>query len=96
MTGKQRAALRAKAMDIKPIFNIGKDGLSDGVLSEISKALDDHELIKINILKNSFVDAKSAINEIAETLNAEPIQAIGGKMVLYRFSTKDGAKHIEF
>ena len=39
-------------------------------------------------------DAKSMIAEVAEKTGAEPVQAIGNKIVLYRLSGKDGIEHI--
>lgn len=50
LTGKQKRFLRASANRMRPIFEIGKNGLSKVWLDEISKALDSRELIKVNIL----------------------------------------------
>ena len=96
LTGKQRAALRKQANGLSPICIIGKDGVTENVLRSISESLDCRELVKISILKNSEERAKPLINELAARLNAEPVSAVGSKMVLYRRSDKDGVVHIEF
>lgn len=88
MTGKERAALRAQANKLQPIFQIGKGGVSDNLLKQLDEALEARELIKITILESAYEDTRDLCNEIAKELGAEPIQAIGSKFVLYRKSTK--------
>ena len=52
MTTKQRAYLKGLAMNIDPIFQIGKGGLTTEYLEGVEEALEARELIKINVLKN--------------------------------------------
>jgi RNA-binding protein len=73
---------------IKPVINIGKDGINTAVLESIDTALEARELIKINVLENAPITSRDAAIEIAGTLKAEPVQVIGKKFVLYRRSTK--------
>jgi len=95
MDSKIRAKLRAKASLLDPVCQIGLDGLTDNVVKTIDNVLENRELIKIKILQNSDCDAKILINTLAERLHAEPVQAIGRVMVLYRYSKKKNVKHIE-
>ena len=95
ITTKQRAKLKKLAHEITPSVQIGKDGLTENVVSQIDVVLENKELVKIKILKTADLDAKELINDLAKTLNAEPIIAVGGVIVLYRFSQKKGIKHIE-
>ena len=94
MTSKQRSKLISLAMNISATVQIGKNGLTDSVIEQISTSLEDHELVKIGVLKTADVTAKGIIAEVAEVLGAEPVQAIGNKIVLYRRSSKDGIEHI--
>ncbi len=96
MTSKQRANLRSMAQQLKPIFHIGKGGINDNMLADIVTALDAHELIKIDVLKSCELTAKEIINDLAAATGAEPIQAIGGRIVLYKRSTRKGFEHIVF
>ncbi len=96
MTSKQRATLRSYAMELNPIFNIGKGGISDNLIADVVTALEAHELIKLSVLRSSEFSAKELVDELAAATGAEPIQVIGSKIVLYKRSTKDGVKHIEF
>ena len=93
MESKTRAKLRAMANGLAPSVIIGKDGITDTLVRQISIELDARELVKISVLSNE-VDHKEILNKLAQTLNAEPISQIGKKMVLYRFSPKKNIKHI--
>ena len=84
MTSKQRAYLKSLAMNIEPIFNIGKSSLTDEILSAISEALEARELIKIAVLKNCIDDPKEIANAIAANTRSEVVQVIGKKIVIYK------------
>lgn len=91
---KTRSKLSAMAQKIKPIFQIGKNGLTDIVLKELGDALEARELIKISVIKTSELEARNIIDQLAKQLNAQPVSVIGSKIVLYRKSRKMGIKHI--
>lgn len=84
ITSKQRAYLRKLANGMEPIFQIGKGGVGDELLKQLAIALEARELIKVHILETALLETKSAANEIAAALGAEPVQAIGSKFVLYK------------
>ena len=86
ITSKQRAYLRKLANGINPIFQVGKGGINDNLITQINDALEARELIKITLLENSFLETKETCNELARLAGAEPVQAIGSKMVLYKES----------
>ena len=93
MTAKERAYLRSQAMTLKPIFQIGKNGITDNQVKDISDALEALELIKINALRNADDDVMSIANEIATKTNSELVQVVGNKITLYKKSEK-AKKHI--
>lgn len=84
LTGKQRTYLKGIAHSMKPITQIGKSGVTDNFLSQLDDALEAREIVKINILETSLLDAKETANDIAQALNAEFVQAIGNKFTIYR------------
>ena len=47
MTGKERAALRAQANGLVPLFQVGKGGISDALIKQTDDALEARELIKL-------------------------------------------------
>lgn len=89
LTGKQRSYLRAKANKLDPIFQIGKGGINESFIEQVDGALETQELIKINILQNSFVEPKEAIEELTKATGAEYVQTIGSKIIIYRESKKN-------
>jgi len=95
MTSKQRAYLRSLAMTMQPIVSIGKNGVTDSVISEIDNLLECKELIKISVLKNSDLSAKDVSECLQEETDAAIVQTVGSKITLYRFSKKDDIKHIQ-
>lgn len=95
ITSKQRAYLRSMANTITPIFQIGKGGISDTQTEQIALALEARELIKIHILDTAFADTKTVCSELAERLGAEPVQAIGSKLVLYKQAKNEKNRKIE-
>ncbi len=88
----EKKKLKAQAHHLKPIVHIGKEGMSDAVIKTIKKALDDHELIKVQFLETAFLDRKLDSIHLAEIVHAELIQVIGHKIVLYKEKKDDEAK----
>ena len=86
LTGKQRSYLKSLAMKLEPTVYIGKAELTDNVLAEIDNYLTAHELVKVKIQEGSELLPKDAANKAAEKLDAEFVQAIGRRFVLYRAS----------
>lgn len=88
ITSKQRAYLRSLAQSLDPIFQIGKGGIGEETVNQLSAALEARELIKARVLDNSGFTAKEAADIIAEATEAEVVACIGTKFVLYRRSKK--------
>lgn len=95
ITSKQRAYLRKISHTIEPIFQIGKEGIGDALTDGLDKALEKREIIKVHILETALLDTKETCNELAKKLNAEPVQAIGNKFILYRKAEDEKNRKIE-
>ena len=89
MTSKQRAYLRSLAINIHPILQIGKFGLSDNTIKQINDVLEARELIKINVLDTAPENIKDLGNEISSITNSIFVQSIGNKITLYRAKKKN-------
>ena len=85
LKGKQRAYLRSLAHPLKACFQIGKDGLSENLRTDVLNYLNKHELIKISILNNSFVTAGEVV-EFFDEVGIEFVQFIGRVLVFYKHS----------
>lgn len=80
----ERKAHRAEAHHLDPVVMIGNEGLTPAVRKEADAALSAHGLIKIRVLGDDR-DARDAIyQQLADELNAAPIQHIGKLLVLWR------------
>ena len=75
MNGKQKRYLRSLAVNIKPIVQIGKSGLSNEILTSIRNAADARELIKVNILQNSD-EVATDVAEAIEEMGLDVVQII--------------------
>lgn len=69
--------------------NIGKQGLTEPVLKEIDRRLDEHEIVKVRILKSALTvegveDRKKLAEMIAQRLKADAMEIRGYTLVLYR------------
>lgn len=95
ITTKQRAYLRKEAHTLEPIFQIGKDGVTDALLDALDKALEKREILKVHILETALLDTRETCDSIAKKLNAEPIQAIGNKFIIYRQAENEKNRKIE-
>lgn len=84
MTTKQRAYLKSLAMNMDSIFQIGKNGLTTENIESIEEAISARELIKVTVLKNCEDDVKELAYALAESTDAEVVQVIGRKLVLFR------------
>lgn len=86
MTSKQRAYLKGLAMNLDPIYQVGKASVTPEFIEGIREALEKRELIKISVLKNCADDPKELAVLIAERSGAQVVQVIGKKIVLYKES----------
>lgn len=89
ITTKQRAKLRGMANTIDAIFQIGKGGIGDALVAQVSDALRAREIIKLKVLENSIYSAREAAQELAEKTGADIVQVIGSKLVLYKRNEKE-------
>ena len=89
ITSKQRAYLRSLAQKLDPIFQVGKNGVNENQIEQISNALEAREIIKINLLNSTPDDKHTIANEIADKTNSDVVQIIGNKITLYRRSEKE-------
>lgn len=92
MTSKQRAYLKSLAMVMDPIMQIGKSSLTPEFTASVDEALAARELIKINVLQNCADDPKALAEVLAERTQAQVVQVIGKKIVLYRPGKGDKKK----
>ncbi|MDE6661504.1 MAG: YhbY family RNA-binding protein [Anaeroplasmataceae bacterium] len=89
LTPKQKAYLKSLAHPLKACFQIGKEGLSENLRTDLLNYLKKHELMKVSILNNSSVTLEE-IEPFLYEVDIELVQKIGHTLVLYKHS--DDAK----
>ncbi len=89
MTSKQRAYLRGLANKLEPIFQIGKMGVSENLINQLSDALEARELIKVTVLETAPDTTKDLAIEISEKTNSILVQTIGNKITLFKQKEKN-------
>lgn len=87
LTGKQKAYLRSLAHNYSPVFQIGKDGITDNMLRDINNYLLKHELMKVSVLNNCMEDIID-LATIFELAGISVVQIIGHVIVLYKKNRK--------
>lgn len=92
LSSQQRKQLKAIAHHLKPIVTIAGNGVSEGVLSELKRALDDHELIKIKIVAEEREERVALTHEIVRQTQAELVQSLGKTAILVRYSGQPNPK----
>ncbi|XJS11362.1 ribosome assembly RNA-binding protein YhbY [Aerococcaceae bacterium WGS1372] len=81
--------LRKESHQLKPLFQMGKNGLSEEFINQVDSAIEKRELIKFVILQNSDEDLDGVALKIAEEIGGVVVQTIGSTAVLYRQSSKE-------
>ncbi len=84
LNGKERSYLRGEANSLSPLTQIGKEGITPGVISQVEECLEDHELVKIKINDNNEISAREAASRLSEKTDSSIVQVIGSVLVLYR------------
>lgn len=89
LTGKQRRHLRALAHPLKPLVQVGKGGIDDGLIAAVDQALADHELIKVKVGENAAMDRHEVAEQLAGKTNSQVAQVLGNTVLLYRPDPED-------
>jgi RNA-binding protein len=85
LNARQRAHLKSLAHPLKPILQIGKEGLTDAVVRTVEDALHNRELLKVKVLESAPAGAREVGAALAGAIeSAHLVQVIGRTVVLYR------------
>lgn len=95
LTSKQRARLRSMANPLSDTVLIGKEGLTEAVIAQTEQVLEAHELIKIKLLESAMMTPREAQGMLCDALDAEPVQCIGTKIVIFRTARQPENRHID-
>ncbi|KRN01588.1 hypothetical protein FD13_GL000730 [Levilactobacillus senmaizukei DSM 21775 = NBRC 103853] len=74
---------------MRPLFSVGKNGLTEAWLTQLTGALENRELIKINLQQSADVDVMDTKAYIEDNTDIQVVQTIGRVLVLYRPATNE-------
>jgi RNA-binding protein len=84
LSGKAARYLRGLGHHLDPVVQIGKEGITTGLVTATKEALLAHELIKVRVLAEAPLDRKQAAEELANLSGAALAQTLGRTLLLYR------------
>jgi RNA-binding protein len=84
LSGRAARYLRGLGHHLEPIVQIGKEGITEGVVAATRTALLAHELVKVRILTEAPVERKEAGEELAERTGSALAQTLGRTLLLYK------------
>ncbi len=84
LNSRQRAQLRGMANSYDTILQVGKSGISEQTVKQVDDALESRELVKLRRLETAPDTARETADLIAAKVNADVVQVIGSKFILYR------------
>ena len=83
LSSAQRSFLYSKAHHLEPVVLIGKNGVTDGVIESVNKALDKRELIKIKF--REYKNEKKYLSyQLAESTESHIVGTIGHTVIVFR------------
>ncbi len=88
LSAAEKKQYRAIAHNLNPVIIVGDKGLGEGLLEELERALNDHELIKVKLNIGDRDDRQVIAQNIIEASGAELVQSIGKVLVLLRRNPK--------
>ena len=82
LKGADRKYLRSLAHELKPLVQVGKSGVTEGLVASVNEVLDQHELIKVRFLEKE--EKKTLADEVALRAQCEQVGMIGHIAIYYR------------
>ena len=92
LSSADKKQYRAIAHKLSPVIIVGDNGLSEGLMDELNRALNDHELIKVKVAIGDRNDRTKIIDDFIYRTGAELVQSIGKVAVLLKKNPKPNPK----
>ena len=86
LTNKQKQFLKGLAHSLKPVVQLGQNGLTEGVLAEIDNAINHHELIKVRVTSEDREQKALIVDAIVRETKAIKLQVVGHVLTIYKQS----------
>jgi RNA-binding protein len=83
-SGKLRSTLRGHGHRLSAIVQVGKAGVTPGLVKQLGQALDDHELVKLKVAADGPADRFAVADQLAALPGVNVVQIVGGAILLYK------------
>jgi len=84
LTGKQTRHLRSLGHHLDPVVQIGKNGITEALVAQLSEAILRHELLKVKLLPECPLDRHEAGEEAAKAIGADLVQTLGRTLLFWK------------
>jgi RNA-binding protein len=85
LSSKQRSHLRSIAHPLRPVFQIGKEGVTISMVRALRQAFNRRELVKVRVLDGAPAETRDAATQLADAVGgADVVQIMGRNITLYR------------
>lgn len=84
LSEKQKKHLRGLGHVLKPVVQIGQNGMTDSVVAEMDQALTAHELVKVRVSGMERDARDEALETLAKRTGSQMAGRIGHTALLYR------------
>jgi len=88
LTNEQKKQYKSIGHHLKPVLIVAENGLTEGVQAELERALNDHELIKIQFRLTEREDRRALMEELCAIGKCELGKTIGKMALVYRRNPK--------
>ena len=84
LDGRQKRHLRALAHDLDPVVQLGKEGVSAGVVQATDRALTDDQLIKVRLPQVDKAERTEMADQLRQRTQSHLAGLTGRVAILYR------------
>lgn len=95
LTQEQKKQFKSIGHHLKPVLIVAENGLTEGVLAELERALNDHELIKVKLALAERDDRRALLDELCAQSRSDLVQSIGKMALVYRKNPKPNKNLLE-
>lgn len=84
LEGKEVRGLRSRGQTIKSTVFVGKNGVTDTVITSVNNAFNTQELIKLKVQDGCPDDKRAVASKISEKAGCHVVQILGNTILFYR------------
>lgn len=84
LTQEQKKQFKSIGHHLKPVVIVADNGLTEGLMAELERAINDHELIKVQFRITDRDERRSIIDQLCQNSSCELVQVIGKMALVYR------------